>query len=187
MVLAAGTSTRFGSDKRRHVLEGGGSLLQTTLAKYADVFENVVVVVRAGDDALASEIAGSCRNCTAVIANDAHLGMGHSLVAGVRAAGEWDYAFVALGDMPYVERRSLEVLRATMEAADADTIILPTFEGRAGHPVGFGSAYFADLQKLSGDAGARDVITRHRVRVTEVPLSDPGVLQDIDRPDDVIV
>lgn len=186
VVLAAGMSSRFGSDKRTHVLATGRSLLHTTLARYNGCFQHVVVVLRPADDALALEVRSGYSECTVVVAHDAHLGMGHSLAAGVGCVADWDYAFIALADMPYVENRTLAALRRAMERTDGASIVLPMLEGRAGHPVGFGSRYFPELRALSGDAGARQLVARHRDRVIEVPLADRGILRDVDTRGDVI-
>lgn len=184
VVLAAGASSRFGSDKRAHVLSSGESLLHTTLTKYSITFEQVIAVLRPADDELTAAIAGRYPNCKTVIAARANLGMGHSLAAGVGNAVGWDYVFIALADMPYVLRSTLTHLRRVMESGHNHTIVLPTLEGRAGHPVGFGRAYFAELRALVGDQGARKVVAGHRDQVVEVSVTDAGVLRDVDTPDD---
>jgi molybdenum cofactor cytidylyltransferase len=136
LLLAAGASRRFGADKRTHKLLSGDSLLQATTQKYVDCFEDVVVVLRPSDAelerALTERFHG--RPLRVVTAAQAHLGMGHSLAAGITAAGDWDYAFVALADMPFVETATLRQLDALMASSGHATIIAPVFEGRPGHP-----------------------------------------------------
>jgi len=109
--------------------------------------------------------------------------MGHSLAAGIAALpSALSYVVIALADMPFVQRSTLEQLQARMETAAANEIVQPQFDGRSGHPVGFGSGHFAALSELEGDVGARAVLKRHRRHVTHVAVNDPGVLRDIDRP-----
>jgi len=48
LVLAAGSSTRFGSDKRRATLADGRSLLAHSVARARAVFDEVRVVLREG-------------------------------------------------------------------------------------------------------------------------------------------
>ena len=64
-------------------------------------------------------------------------------------------------------------------------ICLPSYGGRRGHPVLFGRDFFEEIQSLSGDQGARELLRRHHERVLEIPLEDPGILQDVDRPEDL--
>ena len=79
IVLAAGSGTRFGSDKRLALL-GGRSLLDTTLANIAPVFDKRILVLRAGDEALGNRHASDWQ---IVLAANAGKGMGHSLAAAM--------------------------------------------------------------------------------------------------------
>ena len=87
VLLAAGSASRFGSDKRAHVLPDGHSLLSATITKCIRGFGEVIVVLKPGDDALAEELRQQFGPgaVTIVHAQDARLGMGHSLAAGISA------------------------------------------------------------------------------------------------------
>ena len=61
----------------------------------------------------------------------------------------------------------------------------PSFEGRRGHPVLFAAALFSRLLALAGDKGAASVLAGLGEALTLVPVTDDGVLFDIDRPDDL--
>lgn len=39
--------------------------------------------------------------------------------------------------------------------------------------------------QLTGDEGARSVVRRHRHACIEIEVQDPGVVQDVDRPEDL--
>jgi len=189
LLLGAGFSRRFGSDKRRHLLTlpDGRRLpmLCATAELYARAFAETVVVVRAEDEDLRARLADETGVRT-VIADDAAGGMGCSLAAGIRAVSGWSYAFVGLGDMPFVSAGTLTRLRATMEqllARDGHRSILqPWHAGRPGHPVGFGGTHFRALAALSGDEGARRVLHDAPDDVVRLEVDDPGVLQDLDEP-----
>ncbi len=176
VVLAAGEATRFGSDKRRFPLIGGRTMLEVTLTTYQGVFDQLFLVLKPSDRPWARHLTGG----RAVYAKDAALGMGHSLAAGVEAARQHDYLFVALADMPHVQTATLKKLRRALTGPQC--IVLPDFQGEPGHPVGFGSAYFSELQALTGDVGAKSVLARHADRVVHVAVEDPGVVQDVDVP-----
>lgn len=183
LVLAAGYGRRFGSDKRRYRLPDGQTLLIATLRRYAEVFTRVAVVIRDEDDRLATEIDQTCSEVRILRASDAHLGMGHSLAAGVRQIREhWSSICVALGDMPYVRPETLQSLRACFQAGPEDHIVQPTYRGTPGHPVFFGRNYYDELAALRGDEGARSVLSRHTDCLRRVAVDDAGVLTDMDRP-----
>jgi molybdenum cofactor cytidylyltransferase len=183
LLLAAGVSRRFGADKRNHRLSSGETLLQATTARYVHCFEQVVVVLRAEDAAVERALTARFdpEAVRTVNAADSRLGMGHSLAAGIKTITDWAYAFIALADMPFVQTATLELLKQTMEGAAGDTIVQPTLHGKAGHPVGFGRDQFQALTTLTGDSGARSVVSAQGGHVVAVPVTDPGVLRDIDQ------
>ncbi|MYE86726.1 MAG: nucleotidyltransferase family protein [Gammaproteobacteria bacterium] len=175
VILAAGFARRFGSDKRQWPMPDGRTLLESTLALY-NGFESVFLVLRPEDNDWAQGLGG----CTKVFAAEAHLGMGHSLAAGITAAKGFDGAFVALGDMPWVEASTLGTLRQGL--SDRNAIVRPFHNGNPGHPVGFGQAHFEALMNLSGDQGAKVVLDQNRQRIIAIDVVDAGVIRDLDVP-----
>lgn len=183
LILAAGFGRRFGSDKRRHVLPDGTPLLAATVRRYAQVFDHIAVVIREGEDDLAAELETIHPGTRIVTAADAALGMGHSLAAGIRAvARDWLWVAVALGDMPWIRATTLTALVHAFTANGSTGILQPRSGARTGHPVLFGAERFAELLRLTGDHGARDVLQRHRKLVQHVDVDDSGIFEDLDRP-----
>lgn len=71
--------------------------------------------------------------------------------------------------------------RARAEDGQRDS--MPASGALPGHPVGFSAVLLPELATLRGDAGARRVVAVHASSVVRVPVADPGVLADLDRPD----
>lgn len=109
-------------------------------------------------------------------------GMGCSIAAGVLASPPQSAGYlIVLADMPDIEPATLSTLIAHV---DFERIIVPTFQGQRGHPVLFGSAHRKALSELSGDIGGKQILAANKDRVVELPMQDPGVLRDYDRPED---
>jgi molybdenum cofactor cytidylyltransferase len=83
--------------------------------------------------------------------------------------------------MPAIPPAILPALAAAL-AAGAPAAA-PRFEGQRGHPVLFSAALFPQLKALTGDQGARDVLRAFGDRLALVETDDPGVLVDVDTPD----
>ena len=63
-------------------------------------------------------------------------------------------------------------------------LILPFHNGVAGHPVLVGRALFRDILTRPLDEGLRTLIMENARTLREVKVMDPGILIDIDTPDD---
>ncbi|MBC3436700.1 nucleotidyltransferase family protein [Pseudomonas sp. BW16M2] len=178
LVLAAGQGARFGADKRRAVLGDGRSLLQHSVEHALAAFDEVRVVLRAGER---GEDLGLPAGCRVVHSLDAGLGMGHSLAAGAASLGDSEAKAVAilLGDMPWILPATF---RRLIAAAGPSVIVVPRHQAQNGHPVLFGREFWAELGGLSGDEGARAVLRRHADRVVVLDLDDGGVVRDVDTP-----
>ncbi|WP_234461490.1 nucleotidyltransferase family protein [Stutzerimonas stutzeri] len=181
LMLAAGRASRFGSDKRRARLADGRTLLEASLANAAAAFDELLLVLRDGD-----VIDDLCLPPRVQVLHTplAERGLGASLAAGVEALSEHraDALAVLLGDMPWLGTETCAQLIAEVGAG---RIVQPVHDGRPGHPVLFGRAFWPALRTLDGDEGARGLIRRHAEHYRPVPVDDPGILLDVDRPTDL--
>jgi molybdenum cofactor cytidylyltransferase len=59
------------------------------------------------------------------------------------------------------------------------------YKDRRGNPVLFGRKFFPELETLSGDTGAREVVARHQQLVSQIEADDDGPLLDIDTPEEL--
>ncbi len=184
MLLCGGSSKRFGSDKLLAAIPGEeaqGPIAARAARNLLEGAGNALAVIPPGASRLraALERAG----CEVLESDRTALGMGASLAAAVAAterAGGW---IVALGDMPFVAAATVRSVRAALAAGARLAAPVSTRSGVRGHPVGFSSALRAELLALHGDAGARAVLERHRDSLAVLPTDDPGVLVDLDTPE----
>ena len=181
ILLAAGRGSRFGGDKLRAKLADGTPIGARSASNLRAALADTIAVVRSEDDALAALLEGAGVEVTRC--PDAHLGMGVSLAHAVRARIHADGWIVALADMPLVRPDTIRRLAAALQAGA--WIAAPRHAGQRGNPVGFAAALGARLAALDGDVGARDIVREDASRVVFVDVDDPGVLADIDTPDEL--
>jgi len=179
LLLAAGSASRFGSDKLRHALPHGIPIAAQAARNLKAELPRVIAVIRSAE---MKELFENER-CEVVRCQNAHEGMGASLACGTRAAGPADGYIVALTDMPFIRPSSIAAVRQALEEGAALTA--PYFRARRGHPVGIAGRFYEELSALRGDEGARRIVAANEARLQRIPVGDPGVVRDIDRPEDL--
>lgn len=184
VLLAAGASERYGGrNKLLERLDDVPLVVHTARTLLAADLEGVTVVI--------GHEAGRVRDAVTdlrvdVRENEAYAeGRSTSVATGVEAAGgrDADAVLVALGDMPDVAIETVDLLVRTYRAGVADALAA-AYEGQRGNPVLFDARYFEALRDVEGDVGGREILLSAGNAVA-VETDDPGVLYDIDRPEDV--
>lgn len=190
VILAGGLSRRMGTANKLLSPLGPDTVLVTTIRIAVDAIRNepdsdVIVVTgheqrQVRDVVQNASFAGSVR---CVHNPDYATGMGSSIRTGAAAANPAAAVMVWPGDMPFITTETVRALLDTMKScADPDgAIVRPSYLGEAGHPVLFGAAWKAALCSLNPARGARSIIRDY----IDVPVDDPGILKDIDTPEDL--
>lgn len=182
ILLAAGSGRRFGSDKLLHALPDGTPLAVAAARHLRPACDRVIAVLRPGNEPLMRLIGNT--GCETLLCATATAGMGHSLAAGVGAAKDADGWLVALADMPFITTVSHQRVVAGLRAGAS--LAACSFNGVRGHPVGFAGRWFGPLATLTGDQGAKALLQAHGEELLLCPVDDPGVVWDVDRPEDLL-
>lgn len=186
ILLAAGYSKRFGSNKLLQALPHGAQNAGMPIARAAakhliDALPEPVAVTRPRAQKLAQMLREA--GCNTVVCKNAADGMGTSLAAGIKATADADGWVIALADMPFIRPETIRLIaKGIVEGA---AIAAPSYQGERGHPVGFARRFRDDLLALNGDEGARQLLKAHPDWITLFEVDDPGVLRDIDTPGDL--
>lgn len=112
-------------------------------------------------------------------------GMASSIRAGVEvlvsANADADAVVLLLCDQPYVTAEIISGLLAAHRTTGS-TLVASTYGSSFGVPAIFGRSLFAELTRLEGAAGAKQVIKRHGAGAHFIPF--PGGEVDVDTPED---
>lgn len=182
LLLAAGAGRRFGGRKLIHPYGPDGTpLALVSYRRLCGLMPRVHVVLRPGEPEL--EQMFTTEGASYSLCERALDGMGYSLACGIAATKDASGWLVALGDMPEVKSATVQAVRDALRAGAS--IVIPCHEGRRGHPVGFSVEHRAALLELAGDEGARRVVGSNSDLVLELAVDDPGVLADVDTPEDL--
>ncbi len=173
VILAAGASSRMGRPKPLLQFEGQ-TFLDSLIQRFEGVCEPIIVVLGYAADQVQSGIARSAQ--VEIVVNPApERGMLSSLQSGL-ARVTHDALFTPV-DLPGISRQTIETL-----AAAEGPVVIPTYQGRKGHPVRVSRTVIADLLALPLDAQAPEALRRHDAQL--IAVDDPGILHDVDTPAD---
>ena len=182
IVLAAGSSSRFGSPKQL-VRVDGRPLLHAAVSRAVEVAGHAVSVVLG---AHAAELAPLLRHSAAsiVINRDWSEGMASSIRAGIlRLPGSCGGAMLVLADQAAVTAADLRRLAMSWRR-QPDYIVAAQYGATLGAPAIFPASCFRDLAELRGDRGAQALFKRNPDRVIRVPMESASI--DIDTPEDLL-
>jgi molybdenum cofactor cytidylyltransferase len=155
LILASGRGERF-------LASGGTTHKLRALLAGKPVLQHTLDAVRASGLPFHLEDAG-------------HPGMGDAIAAAVRATRDSAGWLVLPGDLPLVAPATLLAVAAQLAT---HPVVVPVYQGRRGHPVGFAAACGEELSRLGGDKGAAAVARAHGALELAVP--DEGCVTDID-------
>jgi molybdenum cofactor cytidylyltransferase len=183
LLLAAGYGSRFDPDGLHNKLlarmPDGTAVAHEAAHRLLLVVTRVLAVVRPGSEALARMLNDA--GCDVMFTADAERGMGASLAAGIEASADAEGWIVGLADMPRIAVSTIEAVARTLD--DGASIVVPFYRGQRGHPVGFGPEHRDALMALDGDTGARVLLIEHQI--ARLDVDDPGILRDVDTPEDL--
>jgi CTP:molybdopterin cytidylyltransferase MocA len=179
IVLAAGASRRLGMAKAL-LAHRGSSLLEHALsAVLATRPLDTVLVAGAVPDLAVRELARGVRG---VVCADWDEGLAASLRCGLRALdARCAGALIAICDQPAIDAAHLRRLVAAWRRRP-DAAVASRYAGVRGVPALVPRAWFAALDALHGDVGARELL---RTRGDVHDVVNEALADDVDRIDDL--
>lgn len=178
-MLAAGKSSRFGSNKCLAQLPNGTAMGVESARNLSQAVDDMICVIPPDNPAL--EALFSDAGFTTSVCLSAAQVMSESLKAGVNYfQDDTEIAgfVIGLADMPLISLTTYQSI--VNELKNHGEIVLPTHQGRRGHPVGFNTKFRDELLGLEGDQGAKVLFQKYPKAITLLSVDDPGIHQDFD-------
>ncbi|MDY6849868.1 MAG: nucleotidyltransferase family protein [Thermodesulfobacteriota bacterium] len=141
--------------------------------------ERIAVVL--GPQGMEVSSAAEAPNTILVTNPDPAGDMSSSVLAGLSALDSGYAAIlIALADMPLIRPATIRALIRFYRQAPC-AVLIPTHFGRGGHPPLFAQSV---LRGLRPGETLRDLRNRHKADTRRLPVDDPGILLDMDTPED---
>ena len=179
IVPAAGKAERFGAAKLLVEIKGEPLLNWTLWSLLDGGVEKVVVVTAPGADFSRVKLTADARVLTVVNA-DPTRGMLSSIQTGLSVANGDPLLFLP-GDMPFIQ--SSTITAVVTACIRRQRVIVPVHHERRGHPIAVPAVLRRQILSSPPTVTLKDALgDAERI---ELPVSDPGILRDIDRPADL--
>jgi len=187
IILAGGSSTRFGRPKQLLILKGK-YLLEYVLTAALESELNHVVLVLGHDHQNILQALGACtiHERLQVVINHRYLeGQSRSLQAGLlKIRQTFPSVMFLLGDQPLLDSNTIDHMLDRFRYSGKD-ICVPVCKGKRGNPTIFNRVLYDQLLAIEGDIGARNIIRANPERVLYIEMNDPLCFFDIDSPKDL--
>jgi molybdenum cofactor cytidylyltransferase len=176
ILLAAGESSRLGSPKQLLHWRDRPLLAHSIQQARAVLSERVIVVLGANSDAIKTAVD---LNTVTTIANpDWQQGIASSIRAGVQALPDTaTAALILLCDQPLINADHLQSLLNRWNDKQ-NYIVASQYPNSVGVPALFPAEYFPQLLALTGDKGAKSLLTKFADKLLTISL--PEAELDID-------
>jgi molybdenum cofactor cytidylyltransferase len=193
VILAAGDSTRMGTDKALlpwpPAAAGSPTTGQTFLSaaiKAFKSFSELVIVVAGRNEPNVAPVVYA--NGASVVSNPApDRGQFSSLQVGLHAVLNYgrDAAMITLVDRPPANAATLQALySAFLDAPNEIWAIVPEHNGQHGHPFLIAREMIEAFLRAPASATASDIEHEHQEHIQYVVVDDPLVTLNIDTPQD---
>jgi molybdenum cofactor cytidylyltransferase len=185
VILSAGASARMGTPKANLKI-GNTTFINCILTKLHSCATAGIYIVTGYHHRQILYELDRTNPCTILHNTNAEQGQLSSLQLALRNFDQQITGMlVVLVDHPLVLENTY---RELLESArvNPQSIIIPVYQQQRGHPVYFGRKFFEALLETPLNLGAREVIKKNSQSVFTLPVSDPGIVQDIDTPADLI-
>ena len=185
VILAAGDSSRMGSDKAL-LPWNGETLLSLAIRRLSAVSDFVIVVAGRNAEMLRPIVYQNAGYL--MINRQPAEGQFSSLRLGLRRVlhrGR-DSAFITLVDRPAPSVQTLQLLREKFlhSRPEQTWAIVPEFGGKHGHPYIASREMIEEFLRAPQSSNARDVEHANQSKILYVPVADPNVAANLNTPEE---
>ncbi|OUU76048.1 MAG: hypothetical protein CBC29_01740 [Methylococcaceae bacterium TMED69] len=182
IILAAGASSRFGSDKLQYKLDNGEYLGVLSAKKLRPFVDELKIIVPKANKTR-QKIFG---DFDYLVTSNKLPQLGASLKIGLAAVKNYDYCIISLADMPFISLKTYENLVRSISLQRFD-LIAPSFDGKRGHPVAISSGVVNHFLSSKESGFIKNYFEDEEFSQFIFTTQDIGVLRDVDYPEDLFI
>ena len=181
IMLAAGNSRRFGSNKLMYEVDGV-PMYQRTLRQLRKAAEKIpdsriILVTQPQYSEIIDVVKGT--GAEVLFNPQPERGIASSMQIGLESAKDADACMFTVADQPWLTAETIIALYDAFQSENKGMACTRHGE-KTGNPCVFSKKYYKELMEITGDRGGKQVIKRHPEDVVYSKISDERELQDVD-------
>lgn len=182
ILLAAGFSSRMGELKQVMDIAGKPMVRQVAEPLLAVGLELIVVIGHQGERVQEALHEFPCQY---VMNEHPEKGMFSSVKLGCSIVEAGSACLVTTCDCPGILPSTIGAIKDTLEHKRTK-VVIPTFQGRRGHPVGLPAFLVEQIHPLPFETPGLNSLWKHKPEIVfHLEVDDPAILRDLDRPEDL--
>jgi len=183
IILAAGESKRMGQPKML-LPWGKGTVISHVISIFQEAGLDETLVITGGAREQIEHTISHLKVRTVHNNRFKEGEMLSSIQCGLQAINsQTEAVLIGLGDQPQVQAGSVRKVCEIYDEGKSN-IVVPSFQMRRGHPWLVARPLWDGLLNLDSSRSPRDFLNTHRERIEYTNVDDPGVLADLDTPED---
>ncbi len=194
-ILAAGMSNRYGKENKLLVPINGKTVLSHAVSNMRNAgYASINLCVGHEAALIRSELENEADDLKFIWIENYEKGQGESIkqaanhVLALAKREKIDGFLIALGDMPFIQPKTIQHFSSIFIGNGAKKIVRPIFHDgnvkRLGHPVFFPISFAQKIKLLAADEGAKEIIASYQNDTIYVSCSDKGIIIDLDKRSD---
>jgi molybdenum cofactor cytidylyltransferase len=184
IVLAAGKSTRFGSNKLLAEINGESMIERVVKEALASKANETLVVLGHESERVRNALSGL--KCRFVLNERFEEGQSSSVKKGIEAIRDHAEAVLILpGDMAFVSFKTVDAVIEEYRR-NRDIIVVASYAKSSGHPILLDRSLFQEIMGINEKSlGLKRITGKHSSRIKRVEVDTDDILLDVDTKEDL--
>jgi molybdenum cofactor cytidylyltransferase len=187
LIMAAGQSSRFGSDKRFAKLPNGSTMIEQVIQTVKQTGLDFKLVIKPSDLELGFFKCFPEQNL--LVANNAGRGLGASISDAITIIeGRYQNCLISLADMPYITSKTYSMVYQRLieenQLMEQVSAVIPYVEvqgeKKQGHPIAIHNFLYENFKRLDGEKGGRSVLDQYLNQIAFLEVDDLSIIKDFD-------
>ena len=178
ILLAAGQSKRMGGDNKLIKKYNKKYLINYIVGTLIKSKVDKIIIVLGFQSRKVRKITAKNEKINFIYNKNYKSGISSSIKVGLKRVSKKNIGFLIVqADMPLISKNIINSICYVVKK-NRKEIIVPTYKGKMGNPIGFKYSMVKILNKVKKDTGAKKIILRNKKRLGLIKVNSKSIFKD---------